>query len=100
MAYDIAVIVSGTRTEIEALAESASVKTITEGLDTHEVVVTWSLNTLRDDPNYDTLRFLWPGAMTRLELTRQDTGAVVFNGQIHSVEASRADDTFTLTAQS
>lgn len=100
MAYKITLVHAGVPTDVTALAEAASVETITEGLDSHEVSVTWRLGDLRDDPAYDVIRYTWPGAMTKLELRREDTDVLVFSGQVHAVTARRADDEFTITAQS
>ena len=100
MTYKITLMTSGVPTEIETQATEASVKTITEGLDAHEVSVTWRLEDIREDPNYEVIRYVWPGALVRLQLRRESDDVLVFDGQVHAVAANREEHTFTLTAQS
>lgn len=100
MAYTITLVIGGVVTPVSAPAESASVSTITEGLDSLDCHVAWSLNTLRDDTAYDAIKYVWPGALARLQLHREDTMALVFDGQVHAVAADRGEDRFTIRAQS
>lgn len=100
MTYTVTLVTAGVSTPVSAAAESASVITHTEGLDSLEVSVTWALNTLRDDPNYETISYVWPGSLVRLQLHREDTSALVFDGQVHAITASREEDSFTISAQS
>lgn len=100
MSYKITLVHSGTPTDVTAVPDKASVKTLTEGLDAHQVTVSWQLADLRDDPAYETIRYTWPGSMTRLQLRRESDDVLVFDGQIHAVSADRGEDRFTLSAQS
>jgi len=100
MAYKITLLHAGVPTDVTAPAASASVATITEGLDSHDVHVTWKLNDLRDDPMYDVIKYTWPGPMARLQLRRLDDDSLVFDGQVHAVAANRDVDEFAIEAQS
>lgn len=100
MTYKITLSYSGVPTEVVAPASSASVETHTEGLDSLRVSVTWKLNDLQDDPNYETIRYTWPSPTTRLQLRREDNDVMVFDGQVHGLEADRDANTFTVHAES
>jgi hypothetical protein len=100
MAYKITLVNAGVPTEVTARAASAEVTTHTEGLDSLEVTVGWKLNDLREDPAYETIIYTWPSAMSRLQLNREDTGVLVFDGQVHAVGYSRDTDEFEIHAQS
>lgn len=100
MHYKISLVHSGVETEIITSAESASVETKTEGLDTLDVKVSWKLADLREDPAYETAIYTWPGSMSRLKIVRSDNDVLVFDGQIHAVDYDRDLDRFQLSAQS
>lgn len=99
MTYKITLVSGGVSTDVTATASEASVKTITEGLDSLDAYVAWHLGDFREDPAYDVLKYTWPGSMSRLQIRREDTDALVFDGQVYAVSADRAGDEFTISAQ-
>ena len=99
MTYRITLVSAGVPTDVTATASEASVKTVTEGLDSLDVYVAWHLGDLREDPAYDVIKYTWPGTMSRLQLRRDSDDVLVFDGQVYAVAADRAEDEFSISAQ-
>lgn len=100
MHYKITLVNAGVPTEVTAPFSEASVKTITEGLDSLDVYVCWNLTDLADDPEYDVIKYTWPGPTSRLQVRRSDNDVMVFDGRVYAVTADRGEGEFSISAQS